>query len=482
MEEKPNENTKEKNTKEKKPVRKTAKNSIKTENVSNNTNTINAMKTDNYQAPSVSNHNFKAVTNPANNRKNPKIKKDYSNEESYNNSKAKIGFGKSILVPFLSGVVGCVAVLGVIFYVPDVKNKIFPPNTTPQISTSISTAPSNSTNSDGKVGEIDLKNYSNTSVYAANKILPSIVGIKVDYTISSNFFMFGSTTAQKANASASGSGIIISEDGYILTNNHIVSTSSNDSFYEISDANKVTVTLYNDKTEYEAKIIGKDEQTDLAVIKIDKTGLTKAEFADSDSIKVGEFAMAVGNPLGMNSSITCGVISAVNREVTDNNGKTYTLIQTDAAINSGNSGGALVNYEGKVIGLNTLKLLGNGVEGMGFAIPINSTKNITEQLIQYSKVKRPYIGISGVDLDEKTAQTYKLVVGVYVKRVENFSSAEKAGLQIGDVITEVEGQKVTTMDKINEIKNAKNIGDELKLKVNRDGKDIDLTVVLGEQP
>ena len=119
---------------------------------------------------------------------------------------------------------------------------------------------------------------------------------------------------------------------------------------------------------------------------------------------------------------------------------------------------------------------------MGFAIPINSTKNITEQLIQYSKVKRPYIGISGVDLDEKTAQTYKLVVGVYVKRVENFSSAEKAGLQIGDVITEVEGQKVTTMDKINEIKNAKNIGDELKLKVNRDGKDIDLTVVLGEQP
>lgn len=414
-----------------------------------------------------SNHNFKAVSNPANTVKKEKIKAP----------KAKIGFGKSVFVPFLSGVVGCTAVLGVALFVPQVKEKLFPTNTT-----TISTSPSNSTISNGTVSQINLKDYSNTSVYAANKILPSIVGIKVDYTVSSNFYSFGSIAPQSANASATGSGIIISDDGYILTNNHIVSTSSTDSFYEISDANKVTVTLYNDKTEYEAKIIGKDEQTDLAVIKIDKTGLSKAEFADSDSIKVGEFAMAVGNPLGMNSSITCGVISAVNRDVTDSNGKTYKLIQTDAAINSGNSGGALVNSEGKVVGINTLKLSGNGIEGMGFAIPINLTNGITEQLIQFSKVKRPYIGIGGVDLDTKTAKTYNLVVGVYVKRIEDFSSAEKAGLQIGDVITEVDGKKIETMDQLNEIKNSKKIGDELKLKVNRDGKERELTLTLGEQP
>lgn len=140
-------------------------------------------------------------------------------------------------------------------------------------------------------------------------------------------------------------GIIMSEDGYILTNNHIVNSGSTSSFYEVSKANKVTVYLYNDETPYEAKIIGTDEQTDLAVIKIEKTGLPAAEIGDSDTVKVGEFSMAIGNPLGMQSSVTGGMISAVNREVTDSDGKKYVLIQTDAAINSGNSGGALVNAE-----------------------------------------------------------------------------------------------------------------------------------------
>ena len=192
--------------------------------------------------------------------------------------------------------------------------------------------------------------------------------------------------------------------------------------------------------------------------------------------------MAVGNPLGMQSSITCGVVSAVNREVTDSDGKKFTLIQTDAAINSGNSGGALVNGEGKVIGINTLKLSGTGIEGMGFAISINSTTDITSQLIQYSKVKRPYIGISGVDLDEKTAKVYNLVVGVYVKSIEDFSSAEKAGVKVGDVIVEADGKKITSMNELNEIKNSHKIGDELKIKVNRNNKTEELTLTLGEQP
>ena len=384
--------------------------------------------------------------------------------------------GKTVVLPFISGVLGCAAVVGVCFGIPDVKYKLIGTN-----SSNFSVAPSNSTSSDGTVSQVKLSNYSDTAVYTANKILPSIVGIKVEYTVSSNFSIYGMGTA-KSEASASGSGIIISDDGYILTNNHIVATSSSESYYQVSDANKVTVTLYNDDTEYEAKIVGKDEQTDLAVIKIEKTGLSKAEFADSDSIKVGEFAMAVGNPLGMQSSITCGVVSAVNREVTDSDGKKFTLIQTDAAINSGNSGGALVNGEGKVIGINTLKLSGTGIEGMGFAIPINSTTDITSQLIQYSKVKRPYIGISGVDLDEKTAKVYNLVVGVYVKSIEDFSAAEKAGVKVGDVIVEADGKKITSMNELNEIKNSHKIGDELKIKVNRNNKTEELTLTLGEQP
>ena len=389
--------------------------------------------------------------------------------------KNKSGFGKSVLIPFVSGVVGCSVVIGTCFGVPSIKTKLLGHSTS-----NISTSSSNTTSSNGYVDQISLNNFSDTAVYAANKILPSIVGIKIEYSVNTTSIFGRSNTS---TATASGSGIIISEDGYILTNNHVVSsTSSESSYYQISEATKITVTLFDDETEYEAKIVGQDEQTDLAVIKIEKTGLTKAEFADSDSVKVGEFAMAVGNPVNMTSTVTTGIVSAVNRKITDSEGKTYTCIQTDAAINSGNSGGALVNSEGKVIGINTLKLSGTGIEGIGFAIPINSTTDITSQLIQYSKVKRPYIGISGMSLTEETAKTYNLVVGVYVKTVEDFSAAEKAGLKAGDVIIEAEGKKITTMDELNEIKNAHQIGDEINIKVNRNGKEKELTITLGEQP
>lgn len=409
--------------------------------------------------------NFQTVQNPNNSK---------TAYESKNGNKVKLGFGKGVLIPFVSGILGCSVVIGTCFGVPSIRDNLLGKTT------DTSSNSSNSVNS-GYVTQTSLSNYSDTAVYAANKILPSIVGIEVEYNVNSMISMFG-RQSQTSTATASGSGIIISEDGYILTNNHIVSTTSSESYYEVSEATKVTVTLFNDETEYEAKIVGMDDQTDLAVIKIDKIGLSKADFADSDNIKVGEFAMAVGNPLGMQSSITCGVISAVNREVTDSDGKKFTLIQTDAAINSGNSGGALVNSEGKVIGINTLKLSGTGIEGMGFAIPINSTTDITSQLIQYSKVKRPYIGISGMDLDEQTAKKYNLVAGVYVKSVEDFSAGEKAGIKAGDVIIEAQGEKISTMDKLNEIKNSHNIGDELKIKVNRDGQEKELTITLGEQP
>ncbi len=392
--------------------------------------------------------------------------------EINNNQKHKSGFGKSIVLPFFSGVVGCALVIGTCFGIPSVREHI--------LNTSSTSSPASNSNTIGTVDQVSLKNYSDTAVYAANKILPSIVGIKIEYNVTSKIPVFG--TQAQSTATATGSGIIISEDGYILTNNHVVSSGESESYYQVSEATKVSVTLFNDTTEYEAKIVGTDEQTDLAVIKIDKKDLPKAEFADSDSIKVGEFAMAVGNPLGLQSSITCGVVSAVNREITDTDGKKYTLIQTDAAINSGNSGGALVNSEGKVIGVNTLKLSGEDIEGMGFAIPINSTTDVTSQLIQYSKVKRPYIGITGMDLDEKTAKQNHLVEGIYIKSIDDFSSAEKAGLRPGDVIIEADGKKIKTMDELTEIKNSHKIGDEIKIKVNRDGQEKDLTLKLGEQP
>ena len=414
--------------------------------------------------------NFEAVKTNAKNTANSKKSK-------INNG----GFGKTVLVPFVSGVVGCAVVVGTCFGVPSIRTKLLG-SSTPSTSTNSSTSDVN-----GYVSQTSLSNYSDTAVYAANKILPSVVGIEVQYNVNSMLSMFGNR-GQSQTATATGSGIIISEDGYILTNNHIVSTSSSSSnssssnYYSVSEAEKVTVTLFNDDKTYDAKIVGTDEQTDLAVIKIEKTGLPKAEFADSDNIKVGEFAMAVGNPLGMQSSITCGVVSAVNRKITDSDGKEFTLIQTDAAINAGNSGGALVNSQGQVIGINTLKLQGTGIEGMGFAIPINSTTDITSQLIQYSKVKRPYIGITGMDLSENTAKANNLVKGIYVKAIDDFSAAEKAGVKIGDVIIEADGTKISTMDELNSIKNKHSIGDEMKIKVNRDGQEKELTLTLGEQP
>ena len=419
-------------------------------NQENHTNTVNDSK-------------FKTVSNPGT------YKAVYEIDDK---PKKKSHFGRTIVLPFFSGVVGCAVVIGTCFGVPSIREQI--------MGTNSSTSSSSNSQTSGLVDPISLSNYSDTSVYAANKILPSIVGIQIEYNVTSMFSMFGGS--QTSTATATGSGIIISEDGYILTNNHVVSSSESEAYYQVSEATKITVKLFDDETEYEAKIVGTDEETDLAVIKIDKTGLTKAEFADSDSIKVGEFAMAVGSPLGLQSSITCGVVSAVNREVTDSDGKTYTLIQTDAAINAGNSGGALVNSEGKVIGVNTLKLTGEDVEGMGFAIPINSTTDITSQLIQYSKVRRPYIGITGMDLDAQTAKANNLVEGIYIKDVETFSAAEKGGLKIGDVIIEADGKSVKTMDELNEIKNSHNIGDEMKIKVNRDGEEKELTITLGEQP
>ena len=383
-------------------------------------------------------------------------------------------FKSNFLVPFISGILGTTLVLGLAFGIPSIRHSLISNNSD---NSNITSADSIQTSNTGVVDYVSLNKYSDTAVYAASKVLPSIVGITVEYTITSNFIQSISQVA-----SAEGSGIIISSDGYILTNNHIINSSDSSLYYEVSEATKVYVYLYNDETPYEANIIGTDEKTDLAVIKINKDNLTAAELGDSNSIKIGEFAMAIGNPLGMQSSVTSGIISAVDRTVDDDSGNTYTLIQTDAAINSGNSGGALVNSEGKVIGINTLKLSGTGIEGMGFAIPINDTIDIYKQLIDKGKVLRPYIGISGIDLDERNANHYNLPVGIYIKQIQSNSPAASSDIKTGDVITAIDGNQVSTMNELNKIKEQKNIGDSVTLDIYRNGETKKVEIKLGEQP
>lgn len=401
-------------------------------------------------------------------------KNNFNRYPNNSHQKSNNGFFKSVFVPFVSGIVGCSLVIGTCFGVPQIKEKL--------IGTSSSVQTSMPSSTSGTVSQVNLTNYSDTAVYAANKILPSIVGIEIEYTVTSSFFMFGGQST--STATASGSGIIISEDGYILTNNHVVDTSSSNSsysYYELSKATSVKVKLFGNDTSYDATIVGQDSKTDLAVLKIESTGLTAAEFADSSQVKIGEFAMAIGNPLGLGSSITCGVISAVDRDVSSD-GTTYKCIQTDAAINSGNSGGALVNAEGKVIGVNTLKLSGTGVEGIGFAIPINSTVDITKDLIEYNKVLRPYIGLTTIDLTEELAKANNLVVGVYVKSVDDFSAGEKAGIKAGDVIVKADGKEVKTNAELNAIRDTHKIGEDMTITVNRNGTEKELTVKLQEAP
>ena len=397
-----------------------------------------------------------------------------SSKTSKANFKQTNGFGKTVLLPFVSGMLGCALVVGTCFGVPSIKEKIIGKTNTTTIQTSM---PSGTT-----TNFISLSNYSNTATFAANKILPSIVGIQVTYTATSNS-LWGVPT--QSEATASGSGIIISEDGYIVTNNHVVDSSSSNSsysYYNLSDATSVKVKLYGSDELYDAKIVGKDSQTDLAVLKIDKNNLTAAEFANSDEVTVGEFAMAVGSPLGLDTTVTSGIVSAVNREV-ESDGTTYVCIQTDAAINSGNSGGALVNADGKVIGINTLKLSGSGIEGIGFAIPINSTLDVIDDLIEYNKVLRPYIGISGADLTDAMVQRYKLsCLGVYVQTVQNFSPAEKAGLKSGDIIIKADNKEIKNMNQLNEVKNSHQIGDTITLVVNRNGSEQEFKITLEETP
>lgn len=306
------------------------------------------------------------------------------------------------------------------------------------------------------------------------KVKPSVVGISSEFVIDSGFSYLSGTSI------GTGTGIVMSKDGYIITNAHVV---VNSEYGTKITAKKVTVVL-SDQSEHEAEIIGADTKTDLAVLKIDPAGidLVPAEFGNSDELEEGELAVAIGNPLGFElyGSTTCGIISALNRTITTDN-DSLSLIQTDAAINPGNSGGPLINSFGQVIGINSNKIVSSQVEGIGFAIPINEAKPIIDDLINKGYVTgRPLIGITGEDINQRTARYYDIPEGIMVRFIEPGSAADEAGAKVGDIIVGIEGTAVKTMDELNKIKDKYAAGDTVTITVYRDGSELDLELTLGE--
>ncbi|QLY82410.1 trypsin-like peptidase domain-containing protein [Clostridium intestinale] len=291
-----------------------------------------------------------------------------------------------------------------------------------------------------------------------NKVAPAVVSVSTKSSVSNGFF--------NQPQEGVGSGFIINEDGDILTNYHVV-----------QGATEVNVTFNNGK-EYKAKIVNYDANADLAMIrlveKVEVPGV--ATLGDSDLLQAGQEVIAIGNPLGKEfvGTVTKGIISAASRSLQNQDGSTSVYIQTDAAINPGNSGGPLINANGEVIGINSAKISEAGVEGIGFSIPINSVKEKIGALSKQSLT----LGISIRDLDKNAAKQYKLVEGIYVASVVEYSPAEKAGIKAGDVIVGFNGKSIKTSAELSAEKNKLNEGDKVKIVVNRDGKEVTLEITM----
>ena len=285
-----------------------------------------------------------------------------------------------------------------------------------------------------------------------------------------------SISSMTSSGTSSGTGIIMSSDGYVITNHHV-----------ITGALVISV-LTNDNQEYEAALVGSDEMSDLAVLKIDARGLQAAEFGDSSKLRVGDSVVAIGDPLGvqLRGTMTNGIISAINRDLTVGD-RTMTLIQTNAALNNGNSGGPLINCYGQVIGINTVKMSSYytataSVEGLGFAIPISVAKPIIDELIENGYVAgRPAIGISGDSLPSYYRTYYRLPDGVYVTSVNEGSDAKAKGIREGDIVTAINGEKICSIDELNTVKNQYAAGDEVTLTIYRSGTYYEVTVTLVDQ-
>ena len=316
-----------------------------------------------------------------------------------------------------------------------------------------------------EINKIDTsKQMTPAEVYAAN--VSSTVGITT--SITTNFWGYQTTSA------ASGSGFIISSDGYILTNFHV-----------IEDSSSITVSFY-DGSSLPAELIGYDESNDIAVLKVDAENLVPVVLGDSKNLNVGDTVLAIGNPLGeLTFSLTVGAVSALEREVTTSNGITMNLMQTDCAINSGNSGGALFNLYGEVIGITNAKYSSSSaseasIDNIGFAIPLNSVRPIVESIIEKGYISKPYVGISVTDVSQET-QSYGLPQGAAVKTIAEDSPAEAAGLQVNDIITHVDGTAVTGSNDIVSYVGNCQVGQVLKLTVYRQGASIELEITVGEK-
>lgn len=285
-----------------------------------------------------------------------------------------------------------------------------------------------------------------------------------------------SISSMTSSGTSSGTGIIMSSDGYVITNHHV-----------ITGALVISV-LTNDNQEFEAALVGSDEMSDLAVLKIDARGLQAAEFGDSSKLRVGDSVVAIGDPLGvqLRGTMTNGIISAINRDLTVGD-RTMTLIQTNAALNNGNSGGPLINCYAQVIGINTVKMSSYytataSVEGLGFAIPISVAKPIIDELIENGYVAgRPAIGISGDSLPSYYRTYYRLPEGVYVTSVNEGSDAKAKGIREGDIVTAINGEKICSIDELNTVKNQYAAGDEVTLTIYRSGTYYEVTVTLVDQ-
>ncbi len=316
------------------------------------------------------------------------------------------------------------------------------------------------------------------------KVTPSVVGVQAKFQMETSgdgyygdFFGFGfgnqNSGSGTKEAVGVGTGIVMSEDGYIVTNAHVIYDDENG----YGEAKAVQVQMYDEETTYDARIVAYDQEADIAVLQISADDLTPAEFGDSSTCKVGEMVVAIGNPLGLEfqNTVTCGIISALNRQVTIND-NTMTLIQTDTAINSGNSGGPLINSAGQVIGINSAKMSssyssGASVEGIGFAIPMTEAKSIIDDLINYGYVTgRPQLGISCQDVSEAVSQAYQIPVGAYIISVTEGGAADQAGLKPADVITGIQGETISTTEELNNIKGQYNAGDVVTLTVVRNGE------------
>ncbi len=296
----------------------------------------------------------------------------------------------------------------------------------------------------------------------ARRNKPAVVAISTEARIQNPF-------GQPQLVEAAGSGFIITDDGYVVTNYHVIQNSQT-----------ISVTL-DDNRIFPAVVTGSDPRNDIAVLKINGSGFPKVTLGNSAELETGELAVAIGNALGeLSGTVTAGIISALDRQINIDN-QSLVLLQTDAAINSGNSGGALINSFGEVIGINTAKNAGDGVEGLGFAIPINIAKPIIESLIQNGYITgRPKLGIGTRDVSQQEAEYYNMRAGIYVRMVERGSAADKAGIAVGDIIIKADGKDTLTTEALNAAKESHKVGETMQITLIRNGNEITVDVVLQE--